>query len=43
VSERLRAHNSSFVSSIPAAAAPIAIRVAVHAAKPARMSQPGVT
>jgi hypothetical protein len=43
VSDRLLAHSSSFVSSMPAAAAAIAIRVAVQAARPARISQPGVT
>ncbi len=43
VSERLLANTSNIASSIPAAAAPIAMRVAQHDARPARNSQPGVT
>ena len=42
-SERLVARTSSDVSSIPLAAAPIAMHVAVQEANPARNSQPGVT
>ncbi len=42
-SERLLANTSSIASSNPAAAAPIAIRVARQDASPARNSHPGVT